>query len=444
MIAVILKRYGGLMRRYPANTHYFVRRGQPIVLVGAGEHYGAVINLDFDMHRYLAAVARSGLNYVRVFTGTYVEHPGAFGIAENTLAPRRDQYLAPWVRDEQGRYDLTRINPAWIQRLVTFVQLANQLDICVEVTLFSFWYDQTSWESSPLHPTLSRQGIGPHESTRVYEPDSPLLPFMKRLAQVVASELCVFDNVILEICNEPYSRHDHTMDLPWHVQMIQAIQTTAPDLPIAINVANRTQLLQRIPDQVSLINFHYAIASAARENWHFGVVIGDDETGFRGQSAAPYRREAWSFLLAGGGTFSHLDYGYTVAHPEGDAPLDARTPGYGGSDLRRQLAFLRATLERVAVWDMQPCNEICAWYSGETDIQIMGALGERYIAYLPQNHPAQTLMLGIPAGRYALEWLYPAACMTQHAATIDHRGGFMRVETPLHAEDVALLLLRLR
>lgn len=432
------------MRRYPANAHYFMRRGQPLVLVGAGEHYGAILNLEFDMQRYLAAVARSGLNYVRVFSGSYVEHPGAFGIVENTLAPRRDQFLAPWVRDEQGRYDLSRINPMWMQRLIAFVSMANQFDICVEVTLFCFWYEQTSWESSPMHPTLSRQGIGPYESTRVYEPDSPLLPFMKRLVQVVATELRDYDNVILEICNEPYSRHDHTMDMPWHVQMIQAIHSVAPDLPIAINVANRTQLLATLPDHVSLINFHYAIPSAARENWHFGAVIGDDETGFRGQSAAPYRQEAWSFFVAGGGTFSHLDYGYTVRHPEGDAPLDPRTPGYGGNDLRRQLAFLRATLERIAVWDMQPCNEIGAWHAGDTDMQVMGALGERYIAYIPQNRPAQSLMLGIPAGRYALEWLYPAACMNQQAATLDHRGGFVRIETPLHAEDLAFLLLRVR
>jgi hypothetical protein len=432
------------MRRYPANPHYFVRRGQPVVLVGAGEHYGAVINLEFDMQRYLAAVARSGLNYVRVFSGSYVEHPGAFGIAENTLAPRRDQFLAPWVRDEQGRYDLARINPVWVHRLTTFVSLASQFDICVEVTLFSFWYEQSSWESSPMHPTLSRQGIGPYESSRVYEPDSPLLPFMKRLVQVVATELREYDNVILEICNEPYSRHDHTMDMPWHLQMIQAIHSVAPEMPIAMNVANRTQRINVIPEHLALVNFHYALPSAARENWHFGVVIGDDETGFRGQAAAPYRHEAWSFMLAGGGLFNHLDYGYTVAHPEGDAPLDSRTPGYGGSDLRRQLAFLRATLERIAVWEMQPCNEIGAWYCGDTDMQIMGAPSERYIAYIPHNRPAQVIILGVPAGRYALEWMYPAACTTQQAATIEHRGGFMRVETPLHADDLALLLLRVR
>jgi hypothetical protein len=432
------------MRRYPANPHYFMRRGQPVVLVGAGEHYGAVINLEFDMQRYLATVARSGLNYVRVFSGSYVEHPGAFGITENTLAPRRDQFVAPWVRDEQGRYDLARINQLWIQRLTAFVALASQFDICVEVTLFSFLYEQSSWESSPMHPTLSRQGLGPYESTRVYEPDSPLLPFMKRLVQVVATELRTYDNVILEICNEPYSRHDHTMDMPWHLQMIQAIHSVAPELPIAINVANRTQRVIAIPEQVSLVNFHYALPSASRENWHLNVVIGDDETGFRGHAAAPYRHEAWSFMLAGGGTFSHLDYGYTVAHPEGDAPLDPRTPGYGGSDLRRQLAFLRATLERIAVWEMQPCNEIGAWYSGDTDIQIMGSPSERYIAYTSKNRPAQVVMLGVPAGRYALEWMYPAACTTQQAATIDHRGGFVRIETPLHADDLAFLLLRVR
>jgi hypothetical protein len=32
----------------PQNPHYFLFRGKPTVLITSGEHYGAVINLDFD------------------------------------------------------------------------------------------------------------------------------------------------------------------------------------------------------------------------------------------------------------------------------------------------------------------------------------------------------------------------------------------------------------
>ena len=49
------------------NPYYFLWRGNPTVLVSSAEHYGAVINLDFDDQRYLEALARDGMNYTRLF-----------------------------------------------------------------------------------------------------------------------------------------------------------------------------------------------------------------------------------------------------------------------------------------------------------------------------------------------------------------------------------------
>ena len=58
---------------HPANPHYFLLRGKPAVLITSGEHYGAVLNLDFDYGKYLDALAADGLNYTRTFSGAYVE-----------------------------------------------------------------------------------------------------------------------------------------------------------------------------------------------------------------------------------------------------------------------------------------------------------------------------------------------------------------------------------
>ena len=46
------------LRLHPANQRYFEFRGEPTVLVTSGEHYGAVLNLDFDFVRYLDATCR--------------------------------------------------------------------------------------------------------------------------------------------------------------------------------------------------------------------------------------------------------------------------------------------------------------------------------------------------------------------------------------------------
>jgi len=45
------------LHAHPANARVVVFRGRPTLLVGSTEHYGAVLNPDFDYRRYLDTVA---------------------------------------------------------------------------------------------------------------------------------------------------------------------------------------------------------------------------------------------------------------------------------------------------------------------------------------------------------------------------------------------------
>ena len=80
---------------HPDNPHYFLFRGKPAILIGSTEHYGAVMNLDFDYVKYLDELEENDLNITRTFSGIYVEHQGAFGIAKNTLAPVNGKFICP-------------------------------------------------------------------------------------------------------------------------------------------------------------------------------------------------------------------------------------------------------------------------------------------------------------------------------------------------------------
>jgi hypothetical protein len=53
------------IRLHPENSRYFLFRDRPAVLITAGEHYGAVLNLDFDYVRYLDALRGYGFNLTR-------------------------------------------------------------------------------------------------------------------------------------------------------------------------------------------------------------------------------------------------------------------------------------------------------------------------------------------------------------------------------------------
>jgi hypothetical protein len=109
---------------HPDNPHYFLFRGKPTILITSGEHYGAVLNLDFDYIPYLDELQSKGFNLTRTFSGAYREIPGSFGIEENTLAPRPNRYVCPWARsstpgaaDGGSKFDLTRWDAAYFERL---------------------------------------------------------------------------------------------------------------------------------------------------------------------------------------------------------------------------------------------------------------------------------------------------------------------------------------
>lgn len=89
---------GQTLALHPDNPHYFAWRGRPEVLLTSAEHYGAVLNLDFDYAKYLETLRRDGCNLTRTFTGgAYLEPRGAFKIEGNTLAPAPGRFIAPWA-----------------------------------------------------------------------------------------------------------------------------------------------------------------------------------------------------------------------------------------------------------------------------------------------------------------------------------------------------------
>jgi hypothetical protein len=433
-----------MLKHYANNPHYFEYRGKPIMLAGSGEHYGAVINTKFDYRVYLDTLAKDGLNQTRAFSGTYWELPGEFGIEDNTLAPAEADVLCPWVKNDAGLYDLTRWNDAYFARLKDYAALAQEKGVLIEYVVFCFWYNDALWRNSPMHPTRNAQGVGPLDKEQVYTLDSPLLPHMEAFVRKVVIALNAFDNIYYEVTNEPYSRHDHTDYRAWQSWVAGVIEATETGLPnkhlIALNIHNRGMLVESLPAGVGIVNFHYTQPEAALMNRHLNLPVVDDETGFIGQRAAPYRKEAWRFLMAGGAGFSHLDYGFTVAHPDGSAQVTGSTPGYGGTDLRDQLAFLKRLLEEIEVWRMNPQPALLAWDSGPVPASALADAGRCCAVYWSDVGDTERAGISLPAGEYELRWLDPVACETISTQRTTHAGGHLFCALPANRQELALAI----
>jgi len=350
---------------HDSNPHYFQWRGRPTILITSGEHYGAVMNLDFDYRRYLDTLSAGGMNYTRVFSGAYVEPQGAFNIARNTLAPRAGRFIAPWPRSTQpgyanggNRFDLTRWDDAYFTRLKDFIAYAAGKNIVVELTLFCPMYEEMQWALSPMNAANNINGLGTVARTDVYTLDKHggLLAVQESLTRKLVTELNGFDNLFYEICNEPYFGGITTA---WQHHIADVIVEAERGLParhlIAQNISNGSAKVVEPHPAVSIFNFHYATPpDTVGLNYALGKVIGDDETGFRGTSDAVYRAEAWDFIIAGGGLYNNLDYSFVAGQEDGTFEYPASQPGGGSPALRRQLKILKDFIEGFDFVRMSP------------------------------------------------------------------------------------------
>jgi predicted small secreted protein len=195
---------------HPDNPHYFLFRGKPALLISSAEHYGAVLNLDFDYGLYLKELADKGLNQTRCFSGVYREVPGSFSIKDNTLAPQPDRYSSPWAdagagtgtggSDKGGgrKYDLTKWNDAHFKRMRDYVRAAGESGVVVELVLFCPFYEDVLWDICPLSAKNNVNGVGKDVKDRKDVntlKHKDVLAAQEALTRKVVTELKEFDNV---------------------------------------------------------------------------------------------------------------------------------------------------------------------------------------------------------------------------------------------------------
>jgi hypothetical protein len=429
-------------------------RGKPTVLLSSTEHYGAVLNGDFDAIPYLDELRAGGLNLTRTFSGTYREVPGSFKIEKNTLAPRPEKYISPWPRsqtkgakDGGNKFDLTRWNDAYFERLRKFVAAASDRGLVVEFVLFCPFYEENLWEINPMNARNNVNGLRTIRRTEAYALKYPdIQQHQEAFVRKVVRELNSFDNLYFEICNEPYFGG---VTPEWQARIVSVLVEEEMQLPkrhlIAQNIANEKARIDRPNPAVSIFNFHYATPpETVAMNFGLDKVIGDDETGFRGVADRPYRIEAWDFIVAGGAIFDHLDYSFTTDHEDGTARVVDPTPGGGGPALRRQLQFLKRFIEGFDFVKMKPDEKVVARViPKETSIRALSEPGHAYAIYGHGGNKFE-LTIQLPTGGYEAHWLNPRTGNTDKSESIVSHGKPIPIASPSYEEDVALRIVRAR
>lgn len=465
------------IRLHPANPHYFLFRGKAVALITSGEHYGAVINADFDYHRYLATLEADGLNYTRLFTGSYVEVPAkSFGILHNDLAPEPGRFLAPWARSDTpgyagggNKFDLDRWNAEFFSRLRDFLAEASRRGIVVEITLFSSHYGEAQWQLSPFNAANNVNATSAIDWKALHTLENRnILTFQEKYTRKLIREANSFDNVVFEIQNEPWSDRPvlsgvinpylrppardsfpNSVDLPealslaWQARVADWITREESTLPnrhlIAQNYSNFQAPVRTLLSGVSIINFHYAYPDAVLLNYGLGKAISYDETGFLGRDDAAYLRQAWNFILSGGSVFDGLDYSFTVGHEDGSFS-DPNGPGGGSAVLRRQLRVLSKFLQSFALRNLRPDAHVVEQVSGVLSHALSNP-GKEYAIYLDGSGPSE-MTLRLPQGNYSAEWMNVNSGDIEQLEAFQHRGGNKLLAAPAFQNGIALRLKR--
>jgi|WetSurMetagenome_2_1015567.scaffolds.fasta_scaffold67772_2 hypothetical protein len=191
-------------------------------------------------------------------------------------------------------------------------------------------------------------------------------------------------------------------------------------------------------------------------NYDLNRVIGNNETGFDGNSDATYRIQGWEFVMAGGALYNNLDYSFTVKHERGDFTADPKTPGGGSAALRQQLGILYHFFDKLPFLRMAPANPLIKnSATAGRSIRVLAEPGQVYAVYVnhaqikKEGNPNYVveretrkidLAIELPGGTYDASWIDTKTGQEAKKERFTHSGAIKNLESPDYSEDVALLI----
>lgn len=466
------------IRVHPDAPHYLQFRERPVVLVSSSEHYGAVINGDFDLVAYLDALAAFGMNYTRIYPGAYFE-PEDFFCANNTLGPRLGRHILPWARSGTGEYalggalfDLDTWDETYFERLREFVRLASDRSIIVEMCFFNVMYPE-AWEIVPLNARNNVQGVGTCDFSEVQSvSNSDLLHYQVEYVRKIVLDLNEFDNVIFEIIDEPGNYGVPAAEFaPWIERMLDTVRGAEAGLPnrhlvaqqVIGTIGGRSDFSQDPRVDIATGQYVQAVGGGQLGGmrlldsiYQHGKPIELNESTYypgnynqRGSNAEPgpdpvagYRAEAWEFIVGGGAAYNHLNALYSI---DNSAARDT-----GNEELLQGLQNLREFMAKFEFWKMSPTTLMSGFATG-LYVRCIEEPGRQYAAYLhhatliqqeryradPGNYEDE-ITLVVPPGQYEVEWIDPQTLKILESRRIDHSGRVLRLTSPRYRTDIAL------
>jgi hypothetical protein len=454
---------------HPQNPHYFLFDGKPTILVTSGEHYGSVINPDFNFDLYLETISKEGFNHTRIFMGDYAEAKEAFCIIRNSLSPESRKFLTPWIRSNEpgnalggNKFDLNKWNPDYFTRLHRFMKKASDLGIVVECVLF---FEGMSWEDMPMNPKNNiNQTTAIKATDYMTISNGNILEHQKKYVLKLVNELNEYDNIIINIANEPwfFNQEREGFSSPardetkvWVKEVSEWIVSEEKRLPkkhiISVDYCNEGRVinkeeLDKYWTNISVFNHHYdKDAVSVRSNYSsIPRAFAFNETGLMPIYTKAYRIQGWKYLMSGGALYNNLDFTFQVGYEDGTGKAEFSCDAYKGSGdprVRSEISKIASFFKTIDFVNMHPASDIFVVYYGDKDLYALANDGKQYAIYVVGGKNSW-YRLNIPFGKYKVEYIDPVSGVRILEEVVSHTSGDLRLDGPDYENDLAIRINR--
>lgn len=465
---------------HPENPRYFLYKGRPLVLITATEHYGAVLNRNFNYVIYLNEATDKKTTLSRCFL-LFRELESIPLNPHSPCKPLPGEYVAPFLRTGPGyatdgflKFDLNQWDPLYFERLHGFLGEAAQRDIIVELTLFSNTYSAPVWNLNPfnIRNNINLTGDIPWRNYNSMRDDA-LFEQQKAYVRKIVREVNRYDNFYFEVCNEPFGDdqgHARVAEVAaWHDAIREVVRKEEATLPkrhmvfqVPIERARGGCELdplvkERTIDAITLHDYHQmsykkmAFHPLARfmqrdlklERIHHlwtmchdaakPLIFDEDNAATNGldeEAWTIHRKRAWTTVCSGG-HYDMIDFSIQVGGQEAGTPASR-------ASIRNWMKHLSTFIQKVDIVHTIPVRDFCTRLPEATLAATLINPGKEYVVYVADKREkgeegqgescSGTLAFTLPAGSYEVRLYQPVSG--------EYSGQVLRVE----GGDVSLAL----
>ncbi len=430
----------GPLRVHPKNPRYFADAQGRAVYVAGSHTWSNLQDMGlsdppppFDFDAYLNFLQRHNHNFIRLWRW---EAPRYRYRQTSFCAPHPWARTGPGTaRDGKPKFDLTKFDEAYFQRLRQRVMAAGKRGIFVSIMLFEghcLQFAEEGWEFHPFHPDNNVNGINANRLDYYTLKNPQVLALQEAYIRKVIDTVNDLDNVLYEVCNEagPYST-----EWQYHIiRFVKAYEAKKPKQhPVGMTFqyqGGSNETLFNSPADWISPNPEGGYRDDPPPNDGRKIVLNDTDH-LWGEGGNP--QWVWKTFTRGHHPLfmdrivelTHRTVTWAGQHPVEDIP--------NADAIRKAMGVTRKVAEQVDLAEMLPLPDLAS------SRYCLAATGKTYIVYLPEGNEV-TLNLSDAKGVFQAAWVHPIEGKTVAGGTVT--GGQVQTLTAPFADGAVLLLRR--